>query len=217
MRRTRRDQRRFQDRRAAGALLGELVSARLVATSDPVVVVGLARGGVVVAAEVARSLGAPLDALAVRKVGHPGNPEYALGAVAPDGTTYLRPGTLPDAVAHVVDQAVAAARALDIELHEGLSRATAEGATVVLVDDGLATGATMVAACRWARAQGATRVIAAAPVAASQSAEGLAQECDDMVAVLLPSDLRAVALYYEHFDQVASSQVREVLAAAGAG
>ena len=123
------------------------------------VVIGLARGGVEVAAEVAAVLHAPLDVLAVRKVGHPLQPEYGLGGVAPGGIAYVRAHDgLSDAeLDRAVRAAGARATALDVTLHEYHPPLSITGATCILVDDGLATGGTMVAAIRWARAWRATR------------------------------------------------------------
>lgn len=176
-------------------------------------VVGLARGGVETAAAVARACGAPLDALAVRKVGHPLQPEYGLGAVTPgtDGV-FVRSldGLRPRELEAVVDRAQREADALDRRLHAAHPAIDPAGRTVVLVDDGLATGATMTAAVRWARAHGARRVIVAVPVAASSSAELLRTEAE-VVCPLETDDLGAVGYWYERFDQVSEDEVAALL------
>ena len=145
----------FRDRRAAGRVLArDLVEAELVEPgAADLAVVGLARGGVEVADEVAAVLRAPLDALAVRKVRHPWQPEYGVGAVAPGGVRYLRSheGLTEEHVEGAVRLAADASHALDARLHERCAPLRIAGTTCLLVDDGLATGGTMVAAVRWAR------------------------------------------------------------------
>ena len=143
----------FSDRSDAGRQL----AASLAHVDGDAVVIGLARGGVTVAAEVARRLGLPLDALAVRKIGYPSQPEYGIGAATPgEGGVYLRTdeGLGEAELRAVVERAQAEADALDRELHVRHERLDLHGRTAVLVDDGLATGATMIAAVRWARAAG---------------------------------------------------------------
>jgi predicted phosphoribosyltransferase/alpha-beta hydrolase superfamily lysophospholipase len=203
---------RFTDRRQAGRLLAPLVAA---ATTAPVVI-GLARGGVVVAAEVARALGAELDALAVRKIGHPWQPEYAIGAVAPGGEPFLRSadGLTPAQVAAAAAQARVAAARLDEALHARYARVPVAGREVVLVDDGLATGATMVAACRWARAEGAARIVVAVPAAPTATVEALRREADEVVAIHAVESFGAVGFWYERFDQVDTDGVLRLLDAA---
>jgi putative phosphoribosyl transferase len=202
----------FADRHEAGRLLGERVRAT---GAGDAVVVGLARGGVVVAAEVARALGAPLDALAVRKVGHPLQPEYALGAVAP-GVVHLRAGL--DVPAQVAGAAAArasqAAADLDRRLHEHRPPVPVLGRTCVLVDDGLATGATMAAAVRWARRSGASRVVVAVPVGPAATLEAFAEEADAVVSVEAPETLVAVGEWYADFGEVTDAKVVALLAAA---
>jgi predicted phosphoribosyltransferase len=204
----------FADRRDAGRVLARALADE---ARPDAVVVGLARGGVVVAAEVARELKLPLDVVAVRKVGHPWQPEYALGAVAPGDGVYVRdPGGLgEDDLAVQIERAKARAAELDLALHTGREPVPLEGRTCLLVDDGLATGATMIAAIRWARNRGAARVVAAVPVAAAQSAAHLRGEADAIVCPNELDDLMAVGLWYRAFDQVADSEVIDVLEAAG--
>lgn len=202
--------RRYRDRDAGGRALAAALPLDL---GDDVLVIGLARGGVETAAAVARSLGAPLDALAVRKVGHPLQPEYGIGAVAPGGDgVYVRSadGLRPDELSAAVMRAKQAADELDARLHADHPALDPAGRTVVLVDDGLATGSTMTAAVRWARARGAARVLVAVPVAASQSAEHLRREVE-VVCPLEPHDLGAVGLWYEQFSQVDEDTVLDLL------
>lgn len=204
----------FADRHEAGRLLAESVrDARVGAAA----VVGLARGGVVVAAEVAAALGVPVDALAVRKVGHPLQPEYALGAVAP-GVVFVRPGI--DVPARVAEAAVAAASTaaeeLDRRLHAHRGPVTVRGRACVLVDDGLATGATMVAAIRWARSNGASRVVVAVPVGPAETLRALMREADEVIAVEAPETIFAVGEWYDDFGEVADAEVAALLAPSGA-
>jgi putative phosphoribosyl transferase len=200
----------FADRHEAGRMLAERVRGARVGDAA---VVGLARGGVVVAAEVARGLGLRLDALAVRKVRHPLQPEYALGAVAP-GVVFLRPDI--DVPARAADAAVAAAsaaaEALDRRLHEGRPPVEVRGRTCVLVDDGLATGATMVAAVRWARHEGASRVVVAVPVGPRATLEALGRDADVVVAVEAPRTIFAVGEWYVDFTEVTDGEVTALLA-----
>jgi len=200
----------FADRRDAGRVLARALEAE---RGTDAVVVGLARGGVVVAAEVARELGLPLDVVAVRKVGHPYQPEYALGAVAPGDGVYVRdPGGLtPRELAAQVDRAQARAAELDLTLHAEHEPVPLAGRTCLLVDDGLATGATMIAAVRWARSRGASRVVAAVPVGARQSMAVLRTEADAVVCPHELSDLVAVGLWYRSFGQVDDAEVAALL------
>jgi len=202
----------FADRHEAGRLLAERVRDAQVGDAA---VVGLARGGVVVAGEVAASLGLPVDALAVRKVRHPLQPEYALGAVAP-GIVFVRPGIdVPDDVAAAaVAEARAASDELDGRLHARRAPVELRGRPCVLVDDGLATGATMVAAARWARSRGASRVVVAVPVGPAATLRALGREADDVLAVEAPETIFAVGEWYDDFGEVAEAEVEAVLGVA---
>jgi predicted phosphoribosyltransferase len=200
----------FRDRRDAGERLARALSAERSADG---LVVGLARGGVEVAAAVAERLDLPLDALAVRKVGHPGQPEYALGAVTPGGGRYVRAhdDLTDEEVEAAVAAAVAQAEELDRRLREDRPAVDPSGRTVILVDDGLATGATMIAAVRWARAAGAGRVVVAVPVGSTQTVAALIREADDVVCLERPAYFAAVGFWYEDFGQVSDERVRELL------
>jgi predicted phosphoribosyltransferase len=201
----------FRDRSDAGRQLARELSRAL--PKDHPVVVGLARGGVPVAAEVAQELQAPLDALAVRKIGHPRQPEYGLGAVAPGGTVFLRAtdGLTASETTAAVERALAAVGELDLRLHATRPALQLTGRIALLVDDGLATGATMVAALRWARRRGATQTIAAVPVAARESAELIRAEADAFACPHEVSDFGAVGLWYEEFTQVSDAEVLRLL------
>ncbi len=182
----------FRDRREAGRLLARELMARDVPerAAGNLVVIGLARGGVEVAAEIAAVLHAPFDALAVRKIGHPLQPEYGIGAVAPGGIEYIRApdGLTVAELAEAVHAAEGKVAALDARLHERRGPVSVTGATCILVDDGLATGGTMIAAVRWARAQGARRVVVAVPAGAAATVTSLErdEDVDAVVCLLTP-------------------------------
>ena len=200
----------FRDRFDAGRQLArELRKERGAGT----VVVGLARGGVQVASEVARELDLPLDVVAVRKIGHRCQPEYAIGAVAAGDGVYVRgsDGLTEAEVAEAMERARARAEELDRCLHAARRRLDLDGKTVLLVDDGLATGATMIAAVRWARSRGAGRVVAAVPVAARPSAALLQGEADELVCPHALDEFRAVGVWYRDFPQVGDEEVLRLL------
>jgi len=207
----------FRDRADAGRSLAEALGH--VELGDAVVV-GLARGGVAVAAEVARVLSLPLDALAVRKIGYPRQPEYGIGAVAPgSGGVYLRTdeGLGEEELRQVVAQAAEQAEALDGVLHAQHAPIPLGGRTAVLVDDGLATGATMVAAVRWARTRGAARAVVGVPVGAAQTVELLRAEADAVVCLHERLRFGAVGFWYGAFDQLTDDDVIALLDLAHAG
>ena len=206
---------RFVDRRDAGrALAAELSGHRL---DDPVVL-GLPRGGVVVAAEVARVLDAELDIVVVRKVGHPRQPELGLGAVAEDGATVWDERALRAAGLTEVDLApVVAAERSECRRRTRLYRAghpapQLAGRTLVVVDDGVATGVTALAALRLLRSRDPRRLVMAAPVAARDAARALAGVADEVVTVLLPARFGAVSQFYDRFDQTSDQEVVRLLA-----
>jgi putative phosphoribosyl transferase len=202
---------RFSDRRDAGRRLAEALAGE---RHDDAVVLGLARGGVEVAAEVARALGLPLDAIAVRKVGHPLQPEYALGAVAPDGTAVIRDRAgVPEAhLQALVEDARRRAAELDARLHASRPRLDVAGRRCLLIDDGLATGATMKAAIAFARAGGASRVVVAVPVGSPDTVAELAADADQVICLETPDPLWAIGLWYDRFDQVSDEEVQALLA-----
>jgi predicted phosphoribosyltransferase len=208
----------FRDRREAGRLLAEQL--REYAGRDDVVVLALPRGGVPVAFEVARALGAPLHVFLVRKVGVPGHEELAMGAIASGGVVVLDERLVR---ALGIDEA-ALQRAVAAEARELERRAAAydgnreqprlEGKTVILVDDGLATGATMHAAALAVRRQNPARIVVAAPVASRETCEQLGEVADETICVATPTPFHAVGLWYDDFSQTTDDEVRELLAQA---
>jgi putative phosphoribosyl transferase len=209
---------RFSDRRQAGQLLAKQLGAY--SHQARVLVLALPRGGVPVACEVAAALDAPLDVLVVRKLGVPHHPEYAMGAIAAGGVRVMN----PDAAYLRLDpsevEAVAVREQQELARRERLYRGaraplSLRGHTVILVDDGLATGSTMRAAALSARQQGAERIVVAVPVAAPETAESLRSEGYEVICVATPAAFRAVGLWYDDFDQVSDDEVRTMLAEAG--
>jgi len=204
----------FHDRTEAGQALGRrLRDQRL---EDPVVL-GLPRGGVVVAAEVARALNAPLDVLVARKLGVPRQPELAFGAVAP-GVVALRDDVVAAAgIAKIqIDDAAARESGKLAELAEryrgGIAAIPVRGRTAVIVDDGLATGATATAAARSIRREEPARMVIAVPVCAPQTANELRREVDLLFCLGEYHDFRAVGMYYDDFASVSDDQVRDLIA-----
>jgi putative phosphoribosyl transferase len=208
---------RFHDRTDAGRRLGLLL--RNHALERPVVI-GLPRGGVPVALEVARALGAPLDVRAVRKVGIPGNPELAAGAVAEGGGVVLNQalmselGVTESALQPAITRAAEDATLLGGRLRGACPRLSLRDRTVVLVDDGLATGATMRAAVRAARDEGARSVIAAVPVGPPETCDLVAREVDRLVCPEQPRAFHSVGLWYDDFPQLGDEAVARMLSAA---
>jgi putative phosphoribosyl transferase len=214
-----RKQELFDDRVDAGARLAEELRPLLDGIPrDEIVSVGLARGGVIVAAEVARRLGVRLESIVVRKLGAPDQPELAIGAIAASGKRVLNEGLVRDiglddlTVHRITTRATEAARALCDEIGVPPDIPDIAGKTVLLVDDGLATGATMRVAIAAARAQGAGHIIVAVPVAPLSSIARFRELADDVVAVMSPADLRSVGQWYRLFGDTPSQQVRDAIA-----
>ena len=204
----------FKDREQAGRLLGEHLERY---RADNPIVLGLTRGGVPVAYEVARFLGAELDFLVVRKIGAPGSPEYAIGAIAEGGTVYLRRDALleiglrDDAFAELAE-AEAEELARRVRLYRGdRPMPDLAGRTVIVVDDGVATGATAHAAGRAARSRRAARVVLAAPVIAAASEAELRLDFDQVIAVRFPEAFFAVSQWYARFPQVSDDEVLDIV------
>jgi putative phosphoribosyl transferase len=202
---------------APGPALGPAAGAPTAQGAPPVVVLALPRGGVPVAAPVAAKLGAPLDVLVVRKLGQPGRPELGLGALAEGGEpiwndTLLRDlGLTPDDLADVVPREAAELRRRVARYRGDRPAEPVAGRSVVVVDDGLATGLTALAAVANVRSRGAARVMLAVPVAAASTARWLRSAADDVVCLLAPRRLRSVGEWYDDFTQVPDEDVLALL------
>jgi putative phosphoribosyl transferase len=203
----------FADRAEAGRLLAHALQHL---PDGGVVVLGIARGGVEVAAEVARARDWVLDVVIPRKIGAPGNPELGIGAVAPGvrvldqrmlRTLGVTEGYLEREVAAQEEEIRRRAEAY----RRGREQADLRGKVAVVVDDGVATGGTAAAALRWARAQGAQRVILAIPVAPGESVDRLGREADEVVCLLAPERFYAVGQWYLDFRQTSDDRVIELL------
>lgn len=207
--------RRFFNRVDAGQLLARELEK--FAGRPDVVVLGLPRGGVVVAFEVARALRAPLDVYVVRKLGAPFNEELAIGAIASGGVRVLN-GALIERLNvsdEIIDQ-IAAREQRELERRERTYRGDrpaldVEGKTVIIVDDGIATGATMHAAVDALRQQNPARLVVAAPTAAASTVEDFREEADEVITVIAPEDFHGVGQWYEDFGQTTDKEVCELL------
>ena len=205
----------FENRADAGRRLAEQLVGYV---GEPdVLVLGLPRGGVPVAYEVAATLEAPLDVFVVRKLGVPGHEELAMGAIATGGVRVLNEEVVRGlGIGDEVLDAVAAREAEELARREALYRGDrpppeVDGKVVILVDDGLATGSTMRAAVAALRQQGPSRIVVAVPVAAAQTCDVLAREADDVVCALTPEPFYAVGLWYADFSQTSDDEVHELL------
>ena len=207
--------RAYRDRTHAGRVLASELTQY--AGRDDVVVLGLPRGGVPVAHEVATSLGAPLDVLLVRKLGVPGHTELAMGAIGPGGVRVVNPAVvgsleIPD---HVVDE-VAREEEAELARRQKLYRGERDppevaGRVVIVVDDGLATGATMRAAVSAARAMGPARVVVAVPVGARRTCRELDEVADEIVCARMPATFQAVGQWYTDFSPTTDAEIRRLL------
>ncbi len=212
---------RFHDRAEAGRVLARELASY--AGRPDVLVLALPRGGVPVAYEVAHSLGVPLDLFLVRKLGVPGHEELAMGAIASGGVRVVNQEVvealgIPE---YIIDEVVSD------ELRELARRGQqyrgdrpppgVRGRTVILVDDGLATGSTMRAAVRALRQQGPARIIVAVPTAARETCRALEAEVDEIICAITPEPFYAVGLWYEDFSQTADEEVRMLLQSAAHG
>jgi putative phosphoribosyl transferase len=203
----------FEDRRDAGLQLAERLAP--LRTDDPIVL-GLPRGGVPVAAEIARALAAPLDVVVSRKIGAPGQSELAIGAVAP-GVQFIEPYYIQVFGLSEPDQERLAARARE-EMEARIRRFRGEDGlpdvkdkTAILVDDGIATGATALAAIRAVRKEKPRRIVVGAGVCPPETAERLREEADEVVCILEPEPFGAVGLWFRHFEQVTDDEVLALL------
>jgi len=205
---------KFRDRTQAGQLLARKLEAY---GGDRPVLLGLTRGGIPVAAEIAHVLREPLEPMVVRKLGAPECPEYAVGAIAEGGAVFVDPdavasvGLTEDELAAITErEASELARRARLYL-AGRALADLEDRTAIVVDDGVATGATARAAARAARQRGAARVVLAAPVVAAASLPALREDFDAIVAIEVPEPFAAVGAWYERFGAVEDAEVLAAL------
>jgi putative phosphoribosyl transferase len=210
----------FRDRAHAGRVLA--AQLRSYAGREGVLVLGLPRGGVPVAFEVARALKAPLDVFVVRKLGVPGHEELAMGAIASGGVRVLNDDVVE--ALGIDEETIARAAAVEtaeLARREPLYRGDRgplelRGRTVILIDDGLATGSTMRAAALAGRAQAPERLVVAVPVAAGGTCDELRGDVDEVVCAVTPAPLHAIGLWYEDFAQTTDEEVRELIERAAA-
>ena len=206
----------FPNRAEAGRRLAERLTAYR--SCDDAIVLGLPRGGVPVAYEVAQQLGLPLDVFVVRKLGVPGYEELAMGAIASGNVSVLNEDVmraLPNSEA--ILEMVIAQEKIELEQREARYRQARpapdlRGRVVILVDDGLATGATMRAAAAALRKQGVAKIVVAVPVGAPETCQGLESEVDEMICAFMPEFFYGVGQFYEDFSQTTDEEVRELLA-----
>jgi putative phosphoribosyl transferase len=206
---------RFRDRAEAGQALARALSHY--ARRDDVIVLALPRGGVPVAAEVAKELGAPLDVFLVRKLGVPGHEELAMGAIASGGVLVLDEGVLrwlgisEEQIQRALARELDELRRREAAYRDGRPPPDLKGKTVILVDDGLATGATMQAAARAVRRHEPARIVIAVPVASRATCDEFRGEVDEVVCAVTPAPFHAVGNWYEDSSQTSDEQVRELL------
>ncbi|HKO14876.1 MAG TPA: phosphoribosyltransferase [Gemmatimonadaceae bacterium] len=213
-------QQQFENRREAGRLLADALSEY--AGRGDVVVLGLPRGGVPVAFEIATALDAPLDVFIVRKLGMPGHEEYGIGAIASGGVRVLDEDVLRSyGIDGATLERITARERRELERREKLYRddrpfPDLHGRVVILVDDGLATGSTMSAAVAALRAEHPREIVVAVPVGAPERCDALSREVDRMLCLRTPEPFYAVGLWYRDFDQTTDEEVHDLLERAAA-
>jgi putative phosphoribosyl transferase len=206
---------RFTNRTEAGRQLAD--DLKEYAGREDALVLALPRGGVPVAFEVARALGLPMDLFLVRKLGVPGHEELAMGAIASGGVRVLNEEVVrmfsppEDTIARVAAQEQEELERRERAYRGGRRDLRLEGRTVILVDDGLATGSTMRAAAQAVRAQDPARIVVAVPVAAAETCDEFRGEVDEVVCTLTPEPFRAVGIWYDNFAQTTDEEVRDLL------
>ena len=205
----------IQDRKAAGQALAEALQK--FKKYEDAIVLGLPRGGVPVAAEIAAALGAELDLMLVRKLGTPGQKELAMGAIASVGNPVINEDVVRSlGISEAEIRQVEAAERRELERRERLYRGDRPtpkltNRCVILVDDGLATGATMRAAVNAVRQESPARLVIAVPVAPADTVEILGSQVDDLVCLAIPDHFRAIGIWYVDFSQVSDDEVRQIL------
>ena len=208
----------FRDRVDAGRRLAVALRSHLEPLAiDAMVVLGVPRGGVPVADEIARAFEAPLDVILVRKLGVPSQPELAMGAIGEDGIRIVNDAVMQSArVSQEVFDSVVAREQAELEqratrIRSVHSRVALRDRVAVIVDDGIATGATMRAACEVARVEGASRVVAAAPVAPPSTVAALRDDADEVVVVEVPPRFLAIGEFYNDFSATTEDEVLQLL------
>ncbi len=207
---------RFADRVEAGKFVAEKLAVRGYRGADAVIL-ALPRGGIPVGFEVANRLGLPLDVLVVRKLGFPGHEEFAMGAIASGGTIFLdteviQRAALPkQAIDSVVAREEQELQRRDRAYRDGRPRIPVQGKTVILVDDGLATGSTMRAAIKALRKESPRSIVVAVPVGAEETCLMLKAEADEVICATTPDPFQAVGLWYKDFTQTTDEEVRDYL------
>jgi putative phosphoribosyl transferase len=204
----------FHDRIEAGRLLGAEIAERNL--PEPRIVLGLTRGGVPVAKGVAAALGAPLDVLVVRKLGVPWQPELAMGAIAGgvrtlDEHLIQELGVTENELEKIADREAAEAQRREILFRRGRHAPEVEGHTVILVDDGLATGSSMIAAIRYVDNARPARVVVAVPVGSAQACRHVKGLVSDVICLATPEPFYAVGSWYDQFAQVSDAEVQRLL------
>lgn len=209
--------RAFSDRREAGRELASLLPVSL--RPDDVIVLALPRGGVPVAYEIARALGATLDVFLVRKLGTPGHPELAMGAIASGGIRVLNDEVVqhlnipPELIDAVAEREQSELERREAAYRQGRPMPSLRNRTVILVDDGLATGSTMKAAVKAVKQELPARVIVAVPVGAPETCHALADIADEVICARMPEAFSAVGQWYRDFTQTTDDEVSELLSA----
>jgi predicted phosphoribosyltransferase len=204
----------FYDRTDAGRRLAKLLKRRI---QGPCIVLAIPRGGVVVGYEVAKELGCPLDVVISRKVGAPAQPELAVGAVAEDGVVFVDEeiaglvGVSKDYVERRAREELREVRRRAEEYRGGREMPDLSGKTVILVDDGLATGLTMMAAVHMARNKGAEKVVVAVPVSPPETVAKLRRHADEVICLETPTNFYAIGQFYERFDQLTDEETNSIL------
>lgn len=206
----------FKDRRDAGRRLAKKLE-KYKGKKDTIIL-GLPRGGVVVADEVAQALGLPLDLVVPRKIGAPGNPEYAIGAITEDGEGIFNEEVVREygmsreyLKKEIEKEKKEAKRRLKVYRGKRPPLSTLKSKTTILIDDGIATGLTMKAAIRSVKKKGATKVVVAVPVAARDSLLEIKKEVDEVISLYTPIFFGAVGAFYEEFSQTEDSEVIEIM------
>jgi len=204
----------FYDRTDAGRRLAKLLKRRI---QGPCIVLAIPRGGVVVGYEVAKELGCPLDVVISRKVGAPAQPELAVGAVAEDGAVFVDEeiaglvGVSRDYVERRAREELREGRRRAEEYRGGREMPDLSGKTVILVDDGLATGLTMMAAVHMARNKGAEKVVVAVPVSPPETVAKLRRHADEVICLETPTNFYAIGQFYDRFDQLTDEETNSIL------